>query len=207
MKLRMCSLGAVGALTLSGAPVGAAVIDFESLDQAPPKNWSVGANFSQGGVGVALTEFTQNEGGVVTTGKARIGVYAVSLVRINHFLELANITASLAVPSGGYAGFSFSHSIPSGFINLSVNGESAFIDGSNLNGFTIGGVTVSDTLTPGSLDPSRAALATFSGVVTSFSIGGSGFLIDNISGSLAPAPGAATMLLGPALPVLLRRRR
>lgn len=209
MRGRVLIAGAIGALAagLPARTAGAWSLDFEGLDAPSTRGWGVGESLSQGGVTASMSEFMLNEGGVITTGRARWNLYAVSLISINHYLVLDNITAQVAVPSGGLLGFAFMHSMPAGFINVTVNGASAFIDAGSLNGLTLGGVTITDTPMTGSGDPSRAALASFSGVVSSFSIGGINLAVDNFTGTPAPAPGAGTMLLGSGVLVALRRRR
>lgn len=197
--------GAIGALTLGAAQAHAYVLDFQTIDTAGPQ-YAVGTVFNQGGSVASLSEFTLNEGGTVSNGRARRVFFGPSIPTLNYALTLNNVTLNLALPSGGVGGFSFNTSLPRGFINLSVNGVSTIIDGATIDGLSIGGVTFASTLT-GADDPALRSLVTASGVVESFSIGGSGLTVDNFSGSPAPSPGTGLMLIGSAGLGALRRRR
>lgn len=199
-------IGAIGALTLGASQAHAYVLNFQNLDGPGPAQYTVGTVFSQAGSAAVLSEFTLNEGGTISNGRARRVFFGPSIPELNYALTLNNITLNLALPSGGLGGFSFNHSLPTGFINISVNGASAIIDGAALNGLVLGGVTFTDGPT-GADDPALRSLVTATGIVESFSIGGSGLIVDNFAGTPAPTPGAGLMLIGPAGLGALRRRR
>lgn len=205
MRRLVMGVGALGALAVCCGSAAALNFTFQDVGGLPP-SLVVGSSLTEAGQTMTFGVFTLNEGGQITTGTARRVMSSGELPEPNFALELSNISVVLPVPAEGLDGLVFHRSMGSGFIGLWVNDASALVPVGALDGLTLGGVSFSDT-SSGLRDPSQRRTVRVTGVVHSFAVGGSGMLIDNIVGMPAPSPGTALMLSGPAVPVLLRRRR
>ena len=147
-----------------------------------------------------FTSGVQNDNGLATVNTGPID--GGTVWGSGNYLRVNNINLQLALPSAA-PGLSFEYAYLGGNSNININGTQLFSFGSpsTLAGMTIGGVNIAATSSP--INGGQAGVVTLSGPISSFSVGGQEFFLDNIK--IVPEPGSWALLLAGGT-FLLRRR-
>lgn len=142
----------------------------------------------------------QNNDGLATVNTGPID--GGSTFGSGNYLRVNNINLGLALPSA-VPGLSFEYAFLGGNSNININGTQLFNFGSpsTLTGTTVGGVAIAATSTP--ITGGQAGVVTLTGPISSFSVGGQEFFLDNIR--IVPEPGSFAIALAGGM-LLLRRR-
>jgi len=172
------------------------VITFEDITD---DTYYVGDSFVSGGVQITGEEFFWTGGGSTVSGSATVQASGDAGGTGNE-IWFNNINLSFDFSVSPLYGLSLQFGDYGGNENIEINGDQRVVDDiASLNGMTIGGVTLTvvDTGTTGALFAV--------GSITSFSIGGQEFSIDNVIACI-PEP-ASLILLGLGALVLKSRKR
>ena len=173
-------------IRVTGLVAAAAVVDFDDL--VPGTRYYTGDTFESSGVPITVQSFQWSNGTWFSGGSATVQQGSFGFGSSNTMF-MGNVNLSFGF--GSVPGLSLAYGEYGGNLNVSVNGDFRnFENFRDINGSRIGGALVSVTTAP--VHGGYSGILVFDGTITSFSVGGQEFRIDDVTP--VPEPGGLAAL-------------